>query len=121
MSRRGWEIAGYATLADMRASLVPAPCLRQAVQDPPGGAIEPPRSNSRPEAETHPWRAVARACWARAKLPPDMAARYRGCQCREPADCLLGRATVRPWVGLDTECRTCVERGGPPPRPADFP
>ncbi len=94
------------------------PPTRPADASPPAPAPIP--QSRRTEAEYAPWRAVARACPWRVALTGDMALAYRSCQCKEPADCLLGKATVRPWVGLDTECRTCVEEGGPPQKTADF-
>jgi len=114
------DLAGI-TEAEYYASLRRGPATsptRPADASPPAPVpIPQPR---RTEAEYAPWRAVARACPWRVALTGDMALAYRSCQCKEPADCLLGRATVRPWVGLDTECRACVEAGGPPPKEADF-
>jgi len=112
---------GFATEAEFLASLTrgPGTLPRQAAQDGPGPIPVQYRSNTgpipvqyRPEAETHPWRPVARACPWRVVLDEALRLRYQSCQCREPADCLQGKATVRPWVGIDTECRQCVEAGG---------
>lgn len=79
-------------------------------------AMRPP---SPPEPESHPWRVAARDCWYRRPLENEMRLRYQGCQCKEPADCLAGKATSRLWVGIDQECRACVESGGPPPPPPE--
>lgn len=106
---------GYASEAEYRAALrVGGPTGPVAPPPPPATPALPPRHT---EAEAAPWRALARACPWRVPLDGALRLAYQGCQCKEPADCLLGKATVRPWVGLDTECRACVEAGGPPPPP----